>query len=195
MRLIPGSRLGRAATACGASLAAVVTFALPASAHTPVMLDQTDTVPWTSPLVLDGNDPISFFGVIPTAGADRSFQFTMTAGQTVSVSTLIPDLAPENTLTPDQLPDVVLIAPDGTCAVVRPTEHIAVPIPELNENYVLVAEYSAPAVAGTYSAFIVGSAPERFNVSIGTEGAGFHGLARGSVATLPQIQSWYATAP
>jgi hypothetical protein len=195
MRLIPASRLGRAATACGASLAAVVALAIPASAHTPVLLDGTDTVPWTSPLALDGNDPIAFFGVIPRAGADRSFQFQMTAGQTVSVSTLIPDLAPENTLTADQLPDVVLIAPDGSCAVVRPTEHIAVPIPEINENYVLVGDYSAPAITGTYSAIVVGAAPERFNISIGTESDDFHGIQRGSVATVAQIQAWYATAP
>jgi hypothetical protein len=195
MKLIPASRLGRAATVCGASLATVVAVAIPASAHTPVMLDGTDTVPWTSPLALDGNDPISFFGVIPHAGADRSFQFHMTAGQTVSVSTLIPDLAPENTLSADQLPEVLLIAPDGTPALIKPTEHVAVPIPELNENYVLVDDYSAPAVTGTYSAIVVGDAPARFNVSIGTEGGDFHGLQRGSVATLPQIQAWYATAP
>jgi hypothetical protein len=180
---------------CGVSAAALVAMAIPASAHTPVILNWTDIVPSTSPLALDGNDPVAFFGVIPRAWADRSFQFRMTAGQTVSVTTLVPDEAPENTLTAAQLPDVLLVAPNGRITVIKPTEHIAVPIPELNENYIIVADYSAPAITGTYSAIVVGTAPERFNVSIGTEGAGFHGLERGSVATTQQIQDWYATAP
>lgn len=195
MSLIPSSHLWRAVTVCGASLAAVVGLALPAYAHTPVILNWTDVVPSSSPLAVDGNDPIAFFGVIPHAGADRSFQFDMTAGQTVSVSTLVPDEAPENTLAQGKLPDVLLIAPNGHMTLIKPTEHLAVPIPELNENYILLDDYSAPAITGTYSAIVVGAAPERFNVSIGTEGAGFHGLERGSVATIQQIQDWYATAP
>lgn len=185
----------RAATVGGTALAASLGLALPASAHTPVMLDSTDVLPWISPLAQDGSDPIAFFGVLPNAGADRSFQFDMQAGQTVNITTLIPDLAPENQLSDALLPQVAVIDPNFNVTVLKPTMHLQVPIPELNENYVILNNYLAPAVPGRYSVVVYGLAPARFNISIGTEGGDFDGIERGSVGTIQQIQQWYATAP
>jgi hypothetical protein len=188
-------RIRRVFTVAGGTAGALIVLAVPAAAHTPVILDSTDTVPATAPLVVNGDDPVAFFGVVTHAGADRAFQFNMTAGQTVSISTLVPDLAPENQLGTNCLPVVLVIDPKGHVTVVSPTMRTPVPIPELNENYLLINAYTAPAVTGTYSVVVTGLAPARFNVSIGTEGGDFHGILRGQVATVEQIQQWYATAP
>lgn len=195
MHLHPGRALRRTLLIAGGTVGALLAFAVPAVAHTPVMLDKTDTVPALAPLAVNGDDPISFFGSLPRPGADRAFQFVMSAGQTVNISTLLPDLAPENQLATCDLPRVIVVAPDLHVTVVAPTLRISVPIPELDENYLLINLYTAPAVPGTYSVIVTGLAPARFNVSIGTEGDDFHGILRGQVATIEQIQQWYATAP
>ncbi len=71
----------RTLTVAGTLVAAVVAFGTPAQAHEAMLLDRTDVVPWTAPLIVDGTDPVATFGVLPRAGAVRSFQLRLQAGQ------------------------------------------------------------------------------------------------------------------
>jgi hypothetical protein len=176
-------------------MAAVLGFALPAAAHTPVMLDSTDARPVTGPLALNGDNPISFFGVLHHPGDHRGFQFRMRPGLTVNLLTLVPDLDPENQLTEETLPLIVITDPSRQVTVVRPTLRIPVPVPEVNQNYLLINSHLTPAVEGIYSVVVTGLAPCRFNVSIGTEGGPFDGIERGTVASVDQLLEWYATPP
>lgn len=190
------ARLRRGLTLASSTTAAVLALALPASAHTPVMLDETDTVPWTSPRAVDGNAPMSFYGTLPNSTSWRSFQFTITdTAPGIEVNTFIPDLAPENTYAANDLPTVIVLTPDYKVITVRATMRIPVPIEEINQNYLLVGQYSGPAVAGTYSVVVVGAQPARFNISTGHEGLPEAGVVNGEEATFEQIQQWYATAP
>lgn len=179
----------------GVAVAAVIAVAVPAAAHTPVMINGSDTLPWIGPLALDGQDPIAFFGALPRPYQDRAFQFHMQAGEAITILSLVPDEAPENQLATGDLPVVELVTPDGMVVPIKPDMRVPVPIAELNENYILLDDYTATAITGTYSVIVTGAAPARFNISIGTEGGPFHGIERGTVATTAQIQTWYATPP
>jgi hypothetical protein len=183
----------RALTVVGATTAAVVAFAAPAQAHTAILLDATDVLPWQAPLILDGTDPIATFGVLPDAGAVRSFQLRMQAGQQVLIEYQIPDLAPENGLPTAHLPVVVLVAPDGSVTALTP--QMREPIEDSGQGYLRLRTYAAPAVRGTYSLLVTGLAPARFLLLTGIESEEFHGIARGSEATHEQLAEWLENPP
>lgn len=178
------------------AIAATIAAALPASAHEPVKLDSSDVVPWKGPLILDGQSPTMLFGTLPRAGAVRSAQLRLTAGQQLVVNLAVPDQAPENQLTPQQLPTVTIVAPDSTVTQVKATLRVPIRIGEENPlAALLLGSYSAPAVSGTYSIIVSGCAPERFAVATGVEGLPFGGIARGHVATEEDVLDWYNTPP
>jgi hypothetical protein len=186
----------RTLTACGLAIAAVLAFASPASAnHTPVQLDSGDVLPWNGPLILNGADPFFLFGVLPTAGAVRSAQMQMQAGQPLIVTLGVPDLAPENQLTTTQLPKVLLIAPDLSTTLLEPNVRIPLYADETEQDFLLLNIYQATAVSGTYSIVTIGGAPERFFVGTGIEGGPFNGIERATVASIDEVIAWYNTAP
>lgn len=186
---------GRIAGVAAAAAAVTLGFAVPASAHEPVLLDKCDVLPQTGPLVPVGTDPIGFFGTLPSLGADRAVQITMKAGDTLNVGYGIPNLAPENTLSTNQLPVVLVIAPDNSVTVLQPDIRVPLHNDDFNQDYLFLNNYTATAQAGTYSVLMVGRAPERIFMATGVEDAGFHGIQRGSVATDDQVNSWYSTLP
>ncbi|MFI6542794.1 hypothetical protein ACIBO9_06070 [Streptomyces prunicolor] len=178
------------------AIAATIAAALPASAHEPVELDSSDVVPWKGPLILDGQSPTMLFGTLPRAGAVRSAQLRLTAGQQLVVNLAVPDQAPENQLTPKKLPTVTIVAPDFTVTQVKATIRVPIMIGEENPlAALLLASYSAPAVPGTYSIIVSGRAPSRFAVATGVEGLPFGGIERGHVATDEDVLAWYNTPP
>jgi hypothetical protein len=195
MRISLSRTLRRTVTVAGTAVAAVLAIALPAAAHTPIMLDETDVIPWQAPLSVNGDDPLSYYGTLPHAGAIRSYQFDSPAEHPLNFALLIPDLAPENQLSTAALPRIILIAPNAQVTVISPTVREVVSIPELGQQYLRVSKYEAPAVAGRYSVIITGLAAARFNISSGHHGVDFHGIERGQVATFDQVVAWYNTAP
>jgi hypothetical protein len=196
---VVGRRTSRKARRYLVALAlAVVTSvaaAVPALAHTPIQLDKNDVLPWKAPLVLHGTDPVSLFGTLARPWDIRSAQLHMDAGQNLVVGLTIPDEAPENALATDQLPTVLLITPDGrTITPIRATTRIPIST-EDGLHLLVLAQYTTTAAAGTYSIIVTGTAASRFAVSTGIEGGPFQGVARGTVATDAQLQSWYDTPP
>lgn len=193
--VIKHSRSVRRWVTTAVSAAAAITFAIPAAAHEPVLLDSCDALPQTGPLVPVGTDPIGFFGVLPHLGSDRAVQVTMQAGQTLNVGYGIPDLTPENTLAAGSLPIVLIIAPNGRTSFLQPDIRVALHNPDFNQDYLFLNNYSTTAVSGTYSIIMVGRAPERIFMATGVEDSGFHGIERGTLATDDQINEWYTTPP
>lgn len=195
----PSSRLlmrfRRLITVGGAATAAILAFAMPAAAHNPVLLDGTDVLPSLSPIAVDGMDPFGFYGVLPTSSDVRSFQLTMKTGEVLSVELTIPDLAPENQLSNDQLPRLTMVAPDGTTTVITPIVRVLSPDLESGMNFLMLNQYTGVAVGGIYSFTVSGGAPERFCVFTGLDDNQYHGIERGALATDEQIAEWYATAP
>jgi hypothetical protein len=192
-------RIRRMLTVFSMALAAVLALAIPASAHEVVQLDESDVNPLVAPLILDGTDPIGWFGVLPKKETARSFQINLQAGQPLGVVITIPDKAPENTLSQSQQPRVFMIAPNGTVTVVNPTTRIPFPEPGRGVDLLVLREYfSTAGQTGTYSFIVHGPAPARFLVATGIEEEiehDFHGMQRGELATQEQFDAWYATAP
>lgn len=185
----------RTLTVVGAAAAAVAVFAAGAQAHVPVLLDSRDVLPWKAPLIIDGTDGVVLYGTLPKAGAVRSAQLRLQDGQTINITYGIPDLAPENGLSTAKLPRVLVVGPHGTVTVLSPQMRESRPNPELDQNYLLLRNYTAPAVSGTYSILVIGAAPSRFLVVTGVESEEFDGILRGSPATDEQLADWYNTAP
>lgn len=192
------ARPRRARRTLGAALAAlglVMASAAAAEAHTPIILGRHDVAPWTSPLILDGTNPVALYGVLPRCASVRSAQFEMKSGQRVTLAYGIPDEAPESDLPTSRLPDALLISPSGAFTVLTPKT--AQPIKtEQGFTLLLVDLYQAPAEQGTYSVLVFGGCtPERFVVALGQDPGGFAGVLRGHVATDEQVQQWWDTAP
>jgi hypothetical protein len=190
------SSRGRRAIMVGVcALGLALSSAATAEAHTPIILDRSDVLPWTSPLILDGTNPVALYGTLPHCLSVRSAQFDMHAGQPLRLGYGIPDEAPENQLSTSNLPDLVLLAPDGSAKVLTPVTSQPVET-EDGLKLLLVNMYGTAAEEGTYSVLVVGGCtPERFVVSIGTDPGGFAGVLRGSVATDAQVMQWYDTPP
>jgi hypothetical protein len=196
-----GGKALRLLAASATAVASVLAFATPASAthgtH-PVLLESTDIVPRHSPITVDGTDPTLFAGTLSHPAAIRSLQLCMAAGKNIEIFYMIPDLAPENTLPTEKLPKVQLIAPDGTVTTIEPTIRAPFFGESLNQHYLLLAHYVAPApVSGDYSVVTTGMTRSRFLLATGSEipGNPHDGIARGSFATAAQMQDWYAAAP
>lgn len=179
-----------------AVLASVVAFALPASAHEPVILNSSDVLPWRGPLLLDGTDPWALYGSLPRADAVRSAQVRFKAGDALGVALIIPDLAPENTLATSQLPTVLLVAPNGQVTVLEATQRVPFTDPDSGRSFLILGSYHTTAVAGTYSVITIGKAPERFVLSFGVEkDDAVHAILRGRGATDAEMATWFATPP
>lgn len=179
----------------GTAMAAVVGIAVPASAHTPVMLTEQDRVPWVAPLVVDGTDPMGLYGSVNQAGDIRSAQLHFTAGQEVSIALLIPDEAPENTLTTAQLPTVTLIDPKLHVTQLTPALRVPISDEDSGNNFLLLLSYDATAVSGNYTVIVSSHAAERFALSTGIESEEFHGVLRAPVASEDEVEDWYTTPP
>lgn len=192
MHAFTARRSLRMMTTAAAAALALGALALPASAHTPVELTRSDVVPWQGPLIVDGENPVMLFGDLPHPGAIRSAQLHMRAGQRLIVSLSVPDEAPENTMSNDQLPTVYVVSP--TFKIVQLTASTRVPITtETGLHFLALAASSAVAEAGDYSIIVVARTPSRFIVGSGVEGEPFQGLERGSVATQAEVMQWYDT--
>jgi hypothetical protein len=195
MRIIQPGGIRRAALTLAATIALVLLGGAPAFAHNPVLLDETDVLPWAAPLAPDGTVSMAFYGSLPHPAAVRSAQFTLRAGEPLHVELLIPDLAPENQLARARLPRLVLIAPEGRITVLRPT--LREPFYEefSRQHLIYLARYDAVAAPGTYSMVLTGAAGARFVAVSGQREVFGVPLERGTYATIGQLQQWYAGAP
>lgn len=188
-------KLRRMLSVLGMALATILALAGPAAAHSPVILDESDQNPSVAPEAVDGTDDFTWFGVLPKKHAIRSFSINLLAGQPLNVALAIPDKAPENALPNSKLPRVLVVSPSGQPTLLEPNIRQPFLEPDHLLNLLVVNRYSATAESGRYTFFVSGNTPSRFVVGTGIEGPDFDGLLRGQIATDPQVQAWYNTAP
>lgn len=189
------SRLASLTTAC----TAVLLLSLPsvASAHDPIIIEESQTTPDDGPLILDGTISFALYGVLNGGTDTRGFRVRLSDGQRLYVSLLIPDLAPENMLGPDELPTLQIDSPDGGTRTLTSDMRIAFDEPFSGTRYLRLLDLDEEAVAGEYAITISGSMPARFTVSVGTieqfgtpvENVGDRTLG------VAGVLSWYASAP
>jgi len=138
-----------------------------AAAHDPIILTSEQRTPAEGPLLVDGTVSFALYGSLETDDDTRGFRVNFNAGDPLYISILIPDLAPENTLSEDSLPIVNVEDPDGVIVKLAVTEKVSFPEPYTGTNYVRLTELRGTAIAGIYSVTVTGDSPARFTVSVG----------------------------
>ena len=104
----------------GISLSVLVLCVLPAAAHDPIILTPAQTTPEAGPLLLDGTVSFALYGTVEASGATRGFRVRFVAGDTFTLSALVPDLLPEETLTAAEFPKVAVRSPGGEVTDLEP---------------------------------------------------------------------------
>ena len=151
-------------------IAAVLLGLLPASiasAHDPIILTSDQRTPIDGPLLVDGTISFALYGSLDTGGDTRGFRVQFKEGDPLSISILIPDLSPENTLDDVSLPFVNVEDPNGTTEQLSITQKVPFPEPFTGTNYVRLTEFRGTAIGGIYSVTVTGDSPARFTVSVG----------------------------
>ena len=100
----------------------LITNSLPAIAHQPVILLNTDTTPAKGPLLLDGTVSFAVRATFTKSGEKRAFRAAFKEGDTLILQYLILDKKPENSLKVSQLPQVSLISPKGKVTLLKINE-------------------------------------------------------------------------
>jgi hypothetical protein len=180
-------------------LAAVAAVAVPAavSAHDPIILTAEQTSPAAGPLLLDGTVSFAVYGTLLMPNDHRGFRARFRAGDTLTLTLLIPDLEPERSLVPEQWPALIVTAPGGQPRIVLPGAVSRFTESFTGTKYVQYLSLTEPAVAGDYGFVVQGPTPARFTVAIGvTEkfGTPVNDITNRSVG-VAGVKEWYATPP
>jgi hypothetical protein len=167
------------------------------SAHDPLILGPDDATPTDGPLLPDGTISFALYGVIEQPGESRAFRVRFAAGDPLRVTVLIPDLPPENSLTPDQLPTLELTRPDGRTSQFSASMREPFAEPFTGTNYITYMRVDETAEAGEYAFIVRGEVPARFTVAVGEKeqfGTPVEGVDN-RAGGLTGVQAWYATSP
>lgn len=169
--------------------------AVPAGAHQPVFVDSAPAGgPVATPTLDDGTVSFAVYGTLDRPDASAEIDARYRAGDPIVVELLIPDLAPERDLTTDQLPHVVVAAPDGSTTELRATTRDPFAEPATATNYLRLGRYAATATEGTYRYVVTGPAPSRFTLGLGTREV--PGTVTGyTEPPAGALEAWYATPP
>ena len=157
---------------------------LPAHAHQPVILLNTDTTAARGPLLDDGTVSFAITASFKRAGERKGFRANFDAGDSVQVQYLIIDRRPENRLKNKKLPTVVITSPSGKRVTMRINEREKFFEPYGGTDYLYLSRFSAVAESGTYSFLITARAKAAITVAVGDrEVPGT--VSRGVVAVTP----------
>jgi hypothetical protein len=149
-------------------VAAFMSFSLvPASAHQPVALLNSDTTAARGPLLVDGTVSFAVTASFNKAGERKGFRANFAAGDSVQVQYLIIDRRPENKLKNNQLPTVVVTSPSGKRLTLPINERTKFFEPYGGTNYLYLSRISAVAESGIYSFLITARAKSSITVAVG----------------------------
>ena len=154
-----------------ALLVAVSMFAplltIPASAHTPVTLLDSDTTPKAGPLLVDGTISFAIRASFTKSGQKKAFRAALKEGEELVVEYLIVDKKPENALKNMQLPRLVVTSPSGKKMAITFNERTDFYYSFLNTNFIYLARYRAPAEAGIYEFVATSRVPAAIVIGVG----------------------------
>ena len=149
-------------------VAALLSFSLvPASAHQPVALLNSDTTAARGPLLVDGTVSFAVTASFNKKGERKGFRANFAAGDSVQVQYLIIDRSPENKLKNNQLPTVVVTSPSGKRLTLPINERTKFFEPHGGTNYLYLSRISAVAESGIYSFLITARTKSAITVAVG----------------------------
>lgn len=189
--------LSRVAVACATAAIVFLSGAAPAWAHDPIILTPQQMTPASGPLLLDGTVSFALYGTLEAPGDTRGFRARFKAGDTLTLSALVPDLPPERNLARGDLPAVTVRTPAGEEIRLAPGAITTFEEPFTSTRYRRYLEWSTPATAGDYGVVVSGPVPARFTVSVGTQerfGTPVENVPNRSVG-VAGVQEWYRTPP
>ena len=173
---------------------------LPASvakAHDPIILTSNQSTPADGPLLPDGTISFALYGSLESPADTRGFRVNFVEGDSLYLSILIPDLAPENQLDDASLPFVELTDPSGAKTKLSVSDKVSFAEPFTGTNYVRLTELTTVAISGTYSVMITGNSPSRFTVSVGKQemfGTPVENVPNRDLG-IGGVMSWYDNSP
>ena len=173
---------------------------LPASvakAHDPIILTSNQSTPADGPLLPDGTISFALYGSLESPADTRGFRVNFVEGDSLYLSILIPDLAPENQLDDASLPFVELTDPSGAKTKLSVSDKVSFAEPFTGTNYVRLTELTTVAISGTYSVVITGNSPSRFTVSVGKQemfGTPVENVPNRDLG-VGGVMSWYTNSP
>ena len=157
---------------------------LPAHAHQPVILLNSDTTAARGPVLDDGTVSFAIRASFTKAGQKKGFRANFVAGDNLEVQYLIVDKRPENRLKNNQLPTLLITSPSGKRTTLTISERTKFYEPYGKTNYLYLSRLSAIAEPGTYSFLITARAKASITVAVGDrEVPGT--VSRGVVAATP----------
>jgi len=164
-----------------------------AKAHDPIILTTNQSTPADGPLLPDGTISFALYGSLESTADTRGFRVNFIEGDSLYLSILIPDLAPENQLDDASLPFFELTDPSGTKTKLSVSDKVSFAEPYTGTNYVRLTELTTVAISGTYSVTIKGNSPSRFTVSVGKKemfGTPVENVANRDLG-VGGVMSWY----
>ena len=162
----------------------LITNSLPAIAHQPVILLNTDTTPAKGPLLLDGTVSFAVRATFTKSGEKRAFRAAFKEGDTLTLQYLILDKKPENSLKVSQLPQVSLISPKGKVTLLKINERTNFYEPFSKSNYLFLSRYQATADSGIYGISITSKSRAMVTIAIGDREVTGE-VIRGTIAPTP----------
>ncbi len=184
--------------AIGLGLAAALAVPVgTAFAHDPIIFTDTQTTPESGPLLLDGTVSFALYGTLMTQGDTRGVRVRMKAGDTLTMSLLVPALEPEKSLDAASLPTLTIVAPDGSVRTLPPGDSVTFDESFTSTSYVRYIQLSEPAQAGDYGVTVSGVVPARFTLSVGTKeqfGTPVENVPNREVG-VGGVMTWYSTPP
>ena len=152
-------------------IAAVVALTMlglvPAAAHQPVVLLDTDTVPSAGPLLVDGTVSFAVRAAFSKAGQKKAFRAALQEGDQLDVQYLIVDKKPENKLKSSKLPQLVITSPSGKKTVMKFTERTEFYEPWGRTTYFYLGRLSEVGEAGIYSFVATSRAKAEITIAVG----------------------------
>ena len=154
-------------------IATVITLTLlglvPAAAHQPVVLLDSDTTPAAGPLLVDGTVSFAIRAAFNKAGQKKAFRAQLQEGDQLDVQYLIVDKRPENKLKNSKLPQLVIISPSGKRTVMKFTERTAFYEPWGRTNYFYLGRLSEVGEAGVYSFVATARTKAEVTIAVGVK--------------------------
>jgi hypothetical protein len=142
---------------------------MPASAHQPVVLLDSDTTPAAGPLLVDGTVSFAIRAAFNKSGQKKAFRAALLEGDQLDVQYLIVDKKPENKLKNSKLPQLVITSPSGKRTVMKFTERTEFYEPYGRTTYLYLGRLSEVGEAGVYSFVATARAKAEITIAVGVK--------------------------
>jgi hypothetical protein len=142
---------------------------MPASAHQPVVLLDSDTTPAAGPLLVDGTVSFAIRAAFNKSGQKKAFRAQLQEGDQLDVQYLIVDKRPENKLKNSKLPQLVITSPSGKRTVMKFTERTEFYEPYGRTTYLYLGRLSEVGEAGVYSFVATARTKAEITIAVGAK--------------------------